>query len=123
MALIQMNWGRVLEVAIMPLILAILGFWSGWRTQSAQSRREQRQGDAAVIESSDNRALREAERISKEWDGIKEWWTAELHGARMAEDECVKKFTVMERWSLRLASKWNAHHPDDPMDLPNGGKL
>lgn len=117
---VQVDWSRLAEGAVVPLILGLLGWWAGFRTRSDRLKTQYRGQQDKAVAASDNRALREMDIVREEWNSTKIWWTAELKEARAGEDRCERKYNKLQRWAVGLAGKWNAHHPDDPCELPDG---
>jgi hypothetical protein len=127
MALAQVDWSRLIELLLPGGIIGALGWWSGQKQGKVTEAQRQRELALQTEEAEGNRAFREADRVSKEWDSIQSYWTGELKAAREAaeaaqkiEDECVRRHRELWRWSVKLAGKWNHHHPTDTVEIPNG---
>lgn len=127
MALAQVDWMRVVELLAPGGVIGLLGWWSGHRQGKVSEAQRLRELALEAEEAEGNRALREADRVSKEWDSIKAYWTAELQAARAdaaearkGEEECVIRYRDLWRWAVKAAGKWNARHPDDLLELPDG---
>lgn len=131
MAFAQIDGARILEALLQFLLpgglIGLLGWWSGHRQGSITKAQKFREQALQSEEAEGNRAIREADRVSNEWDSIKVYWTDELRAARLdaqearkGEEECVFRNRQLWQFSVKLAGKWNIRHPDDLIELPNG---